>query len=481
MDSQSFANYQQAYEYCRQYHSHPDDFYGNLIQPQIIDEFEDEDIPIEDLPNSWQALMNQQPGQANENQYSELGLEPHDLEYNWGLHVGTFPNIASDFWKIQRSRQNQDEHTVDFFPMEAVSSLNEKQRQIYDLFMEKYRQVVQGTENNNQLLVNIDGEGGSGKSYLIKLLSSHLLQTAEEHGRKNPIFRVAPTGIAAHGIHGQTIHGLLKLPVKGNFQDLSSTNLSTLQNLFKEVFFLIFDEKSMIGLRVFGMIDQRLRQIRPSHREQYMGGLNCLLIGDFAQLPPVLQKPLYFADPVSNQLEIKGQNAYLAFNKTIRLEQAMRQQGDSQAAFRTALQHFREPKNITEIDWRLLSLRIANNIPEAADDFLNAVRIYSTHEAVHEWNLQRLKNLKIGDIRAPILRVEAVGTGPEHNKVSSKDIGLESMLFLAIGAKIMLLENIWPEKGLVNGAMGVIDDIVWQEGEFFFFFPFSSTLFFFLL
>ena len=102
--------------------------------------------------------------------------------------MGTFPNIASDFWKIQRSRQNQDEHTVDFFLMEAVSSLNEKQRQIYDLFMENYRQIVQGTENNNQLLVNIDGEGRSGKSYLMKLLSSHLLQTAEEHGRKTLFF-----------------------------------------------------------------------------------------------------------------------------------------------------------------------------------------------------------------------------------------------------------------------------------------------------
>ena len=58
--------------------------------------------------------------------------------------------------------------------MEAVSSLNQKQQQVYDLFMDKYQQILQGTENNNQLLVNINGEEGSGKTYLIKLLSSHL-------------------------------------------------------------------------------------------------------------------------------------------------------------------------------------------------------------------------------------------------------------------------------------------------------------------
>ena len=46
--------------------------------------------------------------------------------------------------------------------------------------------------------------------------------------------------------------------------------------------------------------------------------------------------------------------------------------------------------------------------------------------------------------------VEAVGTRQEHNKVPSKDTGLESMLFLATGATVMLLENIWPEKRLVT-------------------------------
>ena len=48
------------------------------------------------------------------------------------------------------------------------------------------------------------------------------------------------------------------------------------------------------------------------------------------------------------------------------------------------------------------------------------------------------------------------------------------MLFVAIGAKIMLLENIWPEKGLVNGATEIADDIVRDTGMSFFIF----TLFF---
>ena len=282
----------------------------------------------------------------------------------------------------------EDQNPVDFFPMEAICSLNLKQRQIYDLFMGKCQDILHGMEDLDQLLINIDGEGGSEKSYLIKLLFSHLLQVAE-HNSKNPIFRAAPTGIAAHGINGHTIHGLLRLPVRGKFQELSSATLSDLQNKFDQVYFLIYDRKSMIGLQILGMMDQCLWQIRPSHCNDYMGGFHCLLLGDSGQLPPVLQKPLYYSDPLSIPLEIAGQNAYMAFDKTIRLTIAMRQQGDSQTAFRTALSHFREASSITEIDWCLLSPRMALNIPNAFNIFLNATRIYSTVETVHGYNSGR--------------------------------------------------------------------------------------------
>ena len=161
--------------------------------------------------------------------------------------------------------------------------------------------------------------------------------------------RAAPTGVAAHGINGKTLHSLLKLPLdKRSFGPLTGVARATLQVEMDGVEFLVIDEKSMIGLTMLAWVDNRL-ELRPSNQESMFGGLNVILVGDFAQLPPVMAKPLYYADPLSDPFEIAGSNAYFAFNKTIRLTTVMRQQGDAQAAFRTALGNLRE-NTITEVD-----------------------------------------------------------------------------------------------------------------------------------
>ncbi|KAE8749142.1 hypothetical protein FOCC_FOCC004048 [Frankliniella occidentalis] len=43
--------------------------------------------------------------------------------------------------------------------------------------------------------------------------------------------------------------------------------------------------------------------------------------------------------------------------------------------------------------------------------------------------------------------------------------GLHPVLYLAKNARIMLKSNLWTEKGLVNGAMGTIVDIVYEEDK----------------
>ena len=35
---------------------------------------------------------------------------------------------------------------------------------------------------------------------------------------------------------------------------------------------------------------------------------------------------------------------------------------------------------------------------------------------------------------------------------------------LGIGARVMFLENLWIVRSLVNGSIGIVDDIIWKEG-----------------
>lgn len=46
----------------------------------------------------------------------------------------------------------------------------------------------------------------------------------------------------------------------------------------------------------------------------------------------------------------------------------------------------------------------------------------------------------------------------------SYDTGLENELLLCKGARVMTTRNSWTSGGLVNGTMGTIYDIIWDEG-----------------
>ena len=70
-----------------------------------------------------------------------------------------------------------------------------------------------------------------------------------------------------------------------------------------------------------------------------------LLYGDFFQLPPINGRPLY-ATKVTGPVATKGQGLYRLFDRTIRLTQVMRQQGEDKTVvrFRTALSELRESR-----------------------------------------------------------------------------------------------------------------------------------------
>jgi hypothetical protein len=170
--------------------------------------------------------------------------------------------------------------------------------------------------------LNVDGVAGSGKTFTLLETCARIQELALQAGNRNPVFRAAPTGVAAFNIVGQALHSLLRLSIKGRKSDLSVATLQSLQGLFRDCSFLIINEKSMIDIVTLSLIDDRLRAIFSADARPF-GGINVLLCGDFYQLPSVAGKPLYsLSHPSVNA--VKGHQIYQAFDRTIRLTQVMR-------------------------------------------------------------------------------------------------------------------------------------------------------------
>ncbi|GKU09811.1 unnamed protein product [Fusarium langsethiae] len=146
----------------------------------------------------------------------------------------------------------------------------------------------------------------------------------------------------------------------------------------------------MLGLRQLSWIDKRLRQVFPARAAEFCGGISSILVGDFFQLPPIANKPLYFDGPLKDLHEVSGQTAYRAFNHTVFLKKVQRQQGDDQAGFRLALEELRGLKLSIE-SWKLLSQRVQVKLSQREEDtFDAALRIYSKKARVNKYNYEHL-------------------------------------------------------------------------------------------
>ena len=152
-----------------------------------------------------------------------------------------------------------------------------------------FNMVTKHSEKSEEpLLLIVNGEAGTGKSYLINALRNHL---------QHRCIVTATTGKASYQIRGITIHSYLRLPIGPNSQrELNGQPLIDMQEKLSTVDYIIIDEYSMLGQKTFGWIDRRCRQLSGT-KEKLFGGKSIILFGDPAQLPPVCDQPLYHAKP----------------------------------------------------------------------------------------------------------------------------------------------------------------------------------------
>ena len=67
----------------------------------------------------------------------------------------------------------------------------------------------------------------------------------------------------------------------------------------------------------------------------------------------------------------------------------------------------------------------------------------------------------------PLITIKANHNNKKANKLSSDEFGgLESILCLNVGATVMLTRSLWAKYGLCNGAMGVVNTVIYKDGQY---------------
>lgn len=333
-------------------------------------------------------------------------------------------------------------HSVD------VSALSKTQRKAYDIV---YRHGF-GNQQNEQLLMIVIGTAGTGKSYLINCIR----QLYAQFDRSQCLKITAPTGIAASNIYGCTVHSLLALMN----DDVSGGQLHALQAAMSTVRLLIIDEYSFLSIATIDALDRRLRIVFPQMSHVPFGGMNVILCGDPAQLPPVRAQPAY---------AYYGPTSHLAarlhlFEKVVELDQPFRQTGrdSAQLRFRCLLARVANCE-ATEDDWRWLQTRGPTCLSKEENvAFDNSKHVVSTNDTRRLINREKLARL------SPIIKIDDCGEEAfrvDDDCYEGDHYGSDDSQLFAVGADVMMVMNLWTDAGLVNGACGTVVGILKPDDD----------------
>ena len=275
----------------------------------------------------------------------------------------------------------------------------------------------------------LTGRAGTGKSSLIQLF--------KKLSDKKVIY-LAPTGVAAVQIKGQTIHSFFKFP-PGWIRPSDYKPLP--KKLVDQIDLIFIDEVSMVRAEMLDHIDQLLRLSTGIHKP--FGGKAMLWCGDLFQLPPVIngnfekdyfkevyESPYFFSSNVFKQIQ--------SF-ELIELSRIYRQ---SDPYFIKLLEKIR----MNELDAD--EIETINEFcfnPHDTSDFLK-IHLCTTNPSANRINMERLQALK----DAPKIYKAKINGQVQLNQYPG-----EEQLILKIGAQVVFTRND-PNKRFVNGSLGIV-------------------------
>jgi ATP-dependent DNA helicase PIF1 len=292
--------------------------------------------------------------------------------------------------------------------------------------------------NEEEVNAFITGRAGTGKSVLLKYFV--------DNTSKN-VAVVAPTGVAALNVSGQTIHSFFKFPPE--LQNLNEIKVDfRTKEILKHLDTLVIDEISMVRADLMEAMNIKLQLAKGSGLP--FGGVQLVMFGDLYQLPPIVEDGqlgrffdhnfggvYFFNAPIFKELEYR----ILELNQVFR--QSEQKFIDILNAIRTGT-HTQETLNI-------LNERTKVFLPKSGFIIL----------AGHNATVSSINNKKLGEIKGE----EKVYIAEITGEMNEKSFPTDKELRLKVGAQVMLLKNDRQKPPRwVNGTLGIVtkltDDII---------------------
>lgn len=301
--------------------------------------------------------------------------------------------------------------------------------------------------------VYLSGIGGCGKSYLAKQI--------KQYCKDNDIVcsLTSTTGVSAYNIKGQTIHSWCGIVFSKATEDTVDRIVKRIMRRTKDrkkiqnTQLLIVDEVSMLGGTYLEVMDYIFKAVRNS--KEPLGGLRVLFTGDFLQLPPV--NDVYaFQSIVWKELNLA------TFELTV-------PKRFDDVEYAEMLWRIRREEH-TKSDIQKLQERHKLFKQLSQEDLNNCIYLLSKKKEANEFNKMKLDEIKgmpeifvaqdmvikcddVADLTMAELDNYEVVENADMEGFSKTFIAFKN-LYLKPGCKIMVINNINQEEGIVNGARG---------------------------
>lgn len=283
----------------------------------------------------------------------------------------------------------------------------------------------------------LTGKAGTGKSTLLSLFKTTT---------RKKMAILAPTGVAALNVSGQTIHSFFGFPprILTAQEAGKKTTRKDLLRLYKNLEVLIIDEISMVRADILDGIDIFLRRNRENY--QPFGGVQMIFVGDLFQLPPVVTN-----DPVERSYFQDYYDSPYFFSANVMKEgQFQIEHLELRKVYRQDSRHFLRLleavrlKNADFDDLEDLNERFEPNFSET-EGYITLCARNATAERINNNEIQRLLTPKftyLADVKGLF---------------DPSMYPTEAAMVLRKDAQVMFIKND-SEKNYVNGTIGTIAD-----------------------